>query len=213
MRDVPLPRVGSQHVRAPPLSGLRRAPLRAPGPDRDSTFAEAVQPAPAMSGPPGIDVARRTTAALSDRLIRMSVYPTDGSADRWKLKSVNEAAYFFLGSAAPCGGLSALWGAAAPISPRTVYFRHRDGRVFRTGFTTLESLRLRLDPTKFVPVGRGLLINVDKLEELDFAGKLKQVAIRVGTELELLPVSRRAARVLRRMFGFPRRLRDAGDPA
>jgi hypothetical protein len=77
--------------------------------------------------------AKEVQLSATDRLFRLASYPIDRTVDRWTLKNVHDAAYFFLGSAAHQGLIPGVWDTMRRFQKSTVYFRHVNGHVFRTG--------------------------------------------------------------------------------
>jgi LytTr DNA-binding domain len=152
----------------------------------------------------GVRGMRACADALSDFIARIAVQRVD-MPGRWFVISVDQVAYAFLGSAATHGVVDASWAGARALSPAVVYVRTVKGGLFRAAFA-LEALRRRLDRARFVSTHRLVIVNVDRLVELDFGGRISRIGVMVGAQVEFLPVSRRRLRSLRTMIGLPKRV-------
>ena len=128
---------------------------------------------------------------------------------RWFVIPVEHVAFAFLGSAVSHGAIDAPWVGERCLVPSTVYVRTVKGSLFRTGFATLDALRRWLDRMKFVSIHRLVIVNVDRLVELDLGGTISRVGVMVGAEVEFLPVSRRRLRPIRELVGLPKRVARA----
>jgi hypothetical protein len=130
-----------------------------------------------------------------------------GISDRWIVIPVQKVAYAFLGSAPSRGVIDAPWVNGRVLAHGTVYVRTIDGALFRTAFSTLDGLRQQVESDRFVPINRLVTVNVNRIAELDFAGKVNRVGLQVGNDVEFLRISRRCLRELRSLIGFPPRRR------
>jgi hypothetical protein len=142
---------------------------------------------------------------VSDFITRIAVQRVD-MPGRWFVTAVDQVAYAFLGSAVTRGVIHAPWAEDRFFAPGVVYVRTIKGGIFRAGFATLEALRQRLDRTRFVSTHRLVIVNVDRLAEFDFGGKVSRVGVGVGAQIEFLPVSRRRLKPLRSLIGLPKRI-------
>jgi hypothetical protein len=129
--------------------------------------------------------------------------------DRWFVIPVEHVAYWFLGSAASRGVIDASWVGARTLAGAALYVRTIKGGLFRTGFASLGVVRQKLDRTRFVPVHRLLMVNVDRLVELDLASHVSRAGVAVGADVEFVRVSRRRLGVLRQLIGLPGRITRA----
>jgi hypothetical protein len=128
---------------------------------------------------------------------------------RWFVIPVSHLSFAFLGSAASDGVLEARWAHGHALAPGVVYVRTAKGGLFRTGFTTLHALRQRLDPARFVSIHRQLIVNLDRLVQLDLGTNVSQVGVLAGAEIDFLPISRRHLRLLRELIILPKRVSRA----
>ncbi len=102
--------------------------------------------------------------------------------------------------------IHAPWIGDRVLVPNVIYVRSVKGALFRTGFSTLDTLRQKLNPARFVSIHRLLILNVNRVVELDLSSNSSLVGVMVGPEIDFLPVSRRHLRILREQFGLPKRI-------
>jgi hypothetical protein len=144
---------------------------------------------------------------MSDNVISCITVQRIDIPGRWLVIPVDKIAFVFLGAAATRGLIDAPWAGAGPLAPRTVYVRTFQGALFQTGFATLDELRRRLEPTRFVSIHRLMIANVNRVVELDLAAHVSRIGVLVGNNIEFLSVSRRCLRALRERIGFPKRVK------
>lgn len=125
---------------------------------------------------------------------------------RWFVIPVEHVSFAFLGAAASNGVINAPWAGDRVLAPSTVYVRTIKGGLYTTGFATLQSLRQRLDPTQFVSIHRQLIVNLDRLVQLDLGTNVSHVGVMAGPEIDFLPISRRHLRLLRELIALPKRI-------
>lgn len=132
----------------------------------------------------------------------------ESPGERWRPVALPDVAYLFVRSALKPQLIAAPWTRDYRFPPKTVFVRRvAANEIFRTGVRTLHALEARLPP-RFVRIHRSLFVNTDVIVELDLgSGSINQIGIYAGGAVEYLPVSRRAARMLRGMFAYPLRAR------
>jgi hypothetical protein len=119
---------------------------------------------------------------------------------------IEQVAYVFLGCAVNHRLIDPVWASDRVLDPAVVYVRTVKGQLFHTGSATLRELRRTLDPARFLSTHRLVIVNVDRLVELDLGGRVTRVGVFVGGGVEFLPISRRRVRALRALVVFPRRV-------
>jgi hypothetical protein len=119
---------------------------------------------------------------------------------------IDQVAYVFLGCAVNHGLIDPVWASDRVLDSATVYVRTVKGQLFDTGSATLRELRQTLDPARFFSTHRLVIVNVDRLVELDLGGRVTRVGVFVGGSVEFLPISRRRVRALRALVVFPKRV-------
>jgi hypothetical protein len=150
-------------------------------------------------------VAGRVEIVADSYVSRIAVQRVD-IPGRWYVVSLEHVAFAFLGSAANHGVIHAPWIGDRVLVPNVIYVRSVKGALFRTGFSTLDTLRQKLNPARFVSIHRLLILNVNRVVELDLSSNSSLVGVMVGPEIDFLPVSRRHLRILREQFGLPKRI-------
>ena len=138
------------------------------------------------------------------RAVRIAVQRID-IPGRWLVMPIEHVAYAFLGSAASHRIIEAPWASDRVLTPTVVYVRTIKGGLFRAGSATLDALRQRLDPERFVSIHRLVTVNVHRLVEVDLGGNVSRVGVLVDADVEFLLVSRRRLRSLRELLGLPKR--------
>jgi hypothetical protein len=129
----------------------------------------------------------------------------DGDEAHDVLIALDEILYFFTGAALSQRVIHASWTAPTPpLRPDRLYARTGKG-IFLTYVRTLTELQQRLDPSGFLTIHQSLIVNIQKITDLELRDKLKQVGFAPGGKApkEWLTVSRRNLAALRARFGLP----------
>lgn len=147
---------------------------------------------------------------IAARVIDPSRESLGSADDRYTMLPVGDVLYFFT-PAATRGIVGIPSGTVPLLRPGGVYLRTAKG-VFVTWFRSLAELRQRLAPSQFVQVHQSLVVNVDKIQDLDLSTTAERNVVGIklpdGT-FEWLTLSRRALRDLRATFGLPLRRRPS----
>jgi hypothetical protein len=121
----------------------------------------------------------------------------DGDEAHDVLIALDEILYFFTGAALSQRVIHASWTAPTPpLRPDRLYARTGKG-IFLTYVRTLTELQLTIH--------QSLIVNIQKITDLELRDKLKQVGFAPGGKApkEWLTVSRRNLAALRARFGLP----------
>lgn len=144
-------------------------------------------------------------------LRRLAVSKTDSSGGGLALISLDEVLYAASGAAFQSGIVKSSWSRSRlpAVRPDRVYVRTAR-EVYLTHYRSLAELRRRLDTQQFVSIHQSVLVNLQKLAEIDFSGRSKQVGVTIADgSRERLVVSRRLLPMLRTELGLPPRQRKA----
>lgn len=141
-------------------------------------------------------------------LSRLAVRKADLSEDRYVLVATDDIVFAFSRGALSLQQalISAPWTRQQIFHADRIYLRTSRGGPFVTQFKSLSELQARLDAEKFFALHKSVLVNIQKLTEIDLSGRLKQVGVSLTNgSVEWLTVSRRAVRILRPLLGLPSR--------
>jgi hypothetical protein len=122
--------------------------------------------------------------------------------DRYSLISVGEILYLFVGYASSRGLVAGAWNRARTLRRDRVYLRTSQD-LFRTHYRSITAASGRLDPAQFIRIHQSILVNLNRVTEIDLTGKVKLLGVGVsnGTS-EWLVVSRRSLPALRLELGL-----------
>jgi hypothetical protein len=143
------------------------------------------------------------------RLLRIAARDAVNPSDRDVLVRPDSVAYAVLGRTIRRGGMDAPWvDRVSDLKSDRIYLRTRTG-IFEAHAPSLVALTLSLSATTFRRVNQGTLLNLNALEAVDFAGRRKRAAVvlpwqRCPAATDWLVVSRKSARMLRRLLSMPR---------
>ena len=136
----------------------------------------------------------------SHPIFRFALKKAGMKEDRYFIIDVWDIYYIFLvGKAGIPNNLNRFFD--LKVIPHGVYVRAKKG-VYLTSYRSLESVKKDLNPNLFLQIGKSIIVNICKINDLDLRDKVKQVGILVNMSLEWLTVSRRYLRVLRRRVGL-----------
>jgi hypothetical protein len=131
---------------------------------------------------------------------------------RLRVVPIGDIVYGFRGSVVSQNLIRARWTREISLRPKALYFRSYEGEVFCTGYRSFPDFAQSLNPRFFVRLNRAVLVNLRRIENLDFEGKKKFVDVRLQGGIESLETSRRAALEVRARLGlFPRKKRKVGS--
>lgn len=141
----------------------------------------------------------------SNFLTRLAVRRVGEDNERFTLISVDEILYIFSGAALSRRLLDTTWSRQLFLRRDRIYVRTAKG-LFVTQLRSLTEISRRLDPARFLAIHQSIVVNLQKLSEIDLRGRVQQVGVTTASGvIESLRVSRRSLRELRERLGLPAR--------
>ena len=139
-------------------------------------------------------------------LLQIGTHKSYQGQERLNIVPVAQIAYAFRGSAVRQGLIDAPWTRQLQVRENAVYLRTTEGEICRTECRSLEELSAVLNPNRFAPIHRSLLVNMRKICNI-VPGWVTFVDLAVKGRTESLKTSRRLLPSLRERLGLRSRRR------